>query len=58
MLIRFVIILLMLLSVSDLRAQDSLRTVLQARLARHPQPDTIRVNLLNELAYVVRNEQP
>jgi len=57
MLIRFVIILLMLLSVSDLRAQDSLRTVLQARLARHPQPDTIRVNLLNELAYVVRNEQ-
>ncbi|GAB3777766.1 hypothetical protein GCM10028818_25490 [Spirosoma horti] len=58
MLVRFMIILLMLLSVSDLRAQDSLRTFLQTQLARHPQPDTLRVNRLNELAYVLRGEQP
>ncbi|GAB3793268.1 hypothetical protein GCM10028819_04620 [Spirosoma humi] len=58
MLVRSVITLLMLLSVSGLRAQDSLRTFLQAQLASHPQPDTLRVNRLNELASVWRSEQP
>ncbi|GAB4054693.1 tetratricopeptide repeat protein [Spirosoma litoris] len=50
--------LLVWLSVTSLQAQDSLRTALQTQLAQHLQADTVRVNRLNELAYLVRSDDP
>ncbi len=55
---RLLFILLLFLNTSGILAQDSLRTLLRAQLATHPQADTFRVNRLNELAYLLRGDLP
>jgi two-component system NtrC family sensor kinase len=52
------VILLFGLYVTSVRAQDSLRNALRTQLASHPQGDTIRVNRLNSLAYLLRGDEP
>ncbi|MVM29647.1 tetratricopeptide repeat protein [Spirosoma sp. HMF4905] len=46
------------LNVTSIRAQDSARIALRSQLASHLQADTIRVNRLNDLAFLVRGDEP
>ena len=52
--IRLVLLLLVCLSLSKAQGQDSLRSAVRAQLDSHTQADTLRVNQLNELAYLWR----
>lgn len=56
--IRILIVCLMGAWSQQAWAQDSLRLTLQAQLGSHPQADTFRVNWLNDLAFILRGDQP
>src|SRR5215203_3158651 len=47
-----------LISMNSLLAQTSIADSLKQQLNAHPQEDTIKVNLLNNIAYEVRRSKP
>ncbi|MVM39650.1 tetratricopeptide repeat protein [Spirosoma sp. HMF3257] len=52
------LLVILLLNVTGVQAQDSLRNALRTELASHIQGDTVRVNRLNSLAFLLRGDQP
>ncbi|GAB4007270.1 hypothetical protein GCM10028808_10700 [Spirosoma migulaei] len=54
----FSLLLWLAATATSVQAQDSLRIALRTQLAGHLQADTIRVNRLNALAYLLRGDQP